>query len=517
MTILSPIVRFTVSSLLLSFALAGQESPQRPSPRAAIPVDAEAEQRGSRVLEITIEEAMRLCRMNNADLKTGEMVPREAAASLLGAEAVFQPEIYGDLSYSEGQTPARNVFQPSIETRTLSGTLGWRQRVVTGGLFDLAFRPVRLRESASFSLPGFSGDAFPDQYSSDWRLSYTQPLLRSAWADYNLANIRAAEFDLKRSEREFERQVQSTLLQVVDAYWNLAFTRENYLVVKAALDVAEEQLRITDERIRVRELAARDRIADLAEVARRQEDLIVADHAIRAAEDALRRLLFDNRESAAWLQNIRPSSPMEVTPKLSEPPWQDYVDQALAERPDLQALRSDIAAAEETWLMAQRDALPQLDLVGSYSSDGVRDYFRDALADSVDQQYPDWSLSLQFSIPVGNQAARAARDRAGLELERRRRQLYGALLEATKEIRDAARAVHQLAQSIAASAESVRLAVSNLETERVKLQVGSSTAFEVQRRNQELAEARSRHLRNQVDYRIAEARLMFARGILRAP
>jgi outer membrane protein TolC len=63
----------------------------------------------------------------------------------------------------------------------------------------------------------------------------------------------------------------------------------------------------------------------------------------------------------------------------------------------------------------------------------------------------------------------------------------------------------------------VRLATTNLETEQVKLRVGASTAFEVQRRNQDLREARSRHLRNQLDYRVADSRLLHAQGLLKAP
>lgn len=489
------------------------QEPRAPQqdPQVPIPVDVEAEQRGHRVLELTLEEAMHLGRVNNVELRASELVPQQAAASVLQAEAIFQPELYGDLGYTESQSPARNVFQPSIERKTLDASLGWRQRVVTGGLFDLAYRPVRLRQTSSNA-------GFPDQqFSSEWTLSYTQPLLRSAWSDYNLARIHAATFEMKRSESQYERQVQSTLLAITEAYWNLAFARENYRVVVAALSVAREQLRITEERIRVRELAPRDRIADEAEVARRQEDLITAEHAIRAAEDDLRRLMFDDQRAEVWQQNLRPTSTIAVAPAIEELPWQDYADQAVQERPDMQAMRSDVANAEQDELQARRDLLPQLDLVGAYSSDGVRDQFRDAFNDALDQQYPDWSLRLQFSIPVGNQAAKANLQRARLETERRRRLLYGSMMDVTKEVREAVRNLQALAQAIAASAESVRLAESNLETEQVKLRVGSSTAFEVQRRNQELSEARSRHLRNQLDYRVAESRLLYARGILRLP
>ena len=176
-----------------------------------------------------------------------------------------------------------------------------------------------------------------------------------------------------------------------------------------------------------------------------------------------------------------------------------------------------MARAEVAQLEADRDVLPNLDLVGSWSSEGARDAFHQAWSDASNIEYPDWSVALEFSIPIGNHAARARQQRAALEVERQRRLLHAATLDVTKEVREAVRNLQSLTQSIAASGESERLAKSNLETEQIKLSVGASTAFEVQRRNQELSEARSRHLRNQLDYRVAESRLLHAQGILEAP
>jgi outer membrane protein len=437
---------------------------------------------------------------------------------LLYAEAGFNPELYGDAGYGRSQSPARNAFQPEVERTTTDATLGWRQRVVTGGLFDLAFNPARYTNNSSATSGGVS--VFPDeQNAAIWNLSYTQPLLRSAWSDYNLGNIDIARHNVRRSEQEFDRSVQDTLLRIVESYWELVYTRENYRVVIEALAVAREQLRITEERIRVRELAPRDRVADEAEVARREEERIAAENDIRRREDDLRRLLFDDQRGDLWRWNLRPTEPIEVTPPTDEIPYEPLVDQALQHRPDIAAMRSAVAEAEVLQMKADRDTLPQLDLVSTYSSDGVREgsSFANAFYDANDQQYPDWGLRLQFSVPIGNQAARARLQRARIEVEQRQRMLYGAIMDVAKEVRAAVRNLKSYAQSIQASAVSVRLAETNLETEQVKLRVGSSTAFEVQRRNQDLRTARSRHLRNQLDYRAAQSRLQHAQGLLSVP
>jgi outer membrane protein TolC len=488
-----------------------QEKPKPADVPIPIPLDQEAVRRGVPVRDLTVEDALRMGRANNVDLHAAELRPQQAAMDLLVTEAVFNPELYGSVGYQDASSPSLNAFSPSSTSKTVDATLGWRQRVVTGGLFDLAFHPMRTDTVSS------SGAFSPQLYTSNWVTSYTQPLLRSAWSDYNNAPISAARANVASSQFDFERTVQNTLQTIVTAYWELSFARENYRVVAASLQVAREQLRITNERIRVQELAARDRVADEAEVATRNEQMIVAENDIRRREDALRRLLFPDRQEGVWSYTLRPTSDIAVTPAVETLPWQDYADKAIEERPDLKSLRSLVSIAEQDLLRAGRDVLPELDLVSSYSSIGVNDQFPQAWQDSTEFPYPTWSVRLQFSIPIGNQSARAHRQRAELEVERRRRELYGAMLDVQTEIRDAVRSLESLAQSIVASGESVRLAATNLETEQVKLRVGSSTAFEVQRRNQSLQEARSRHLRNQLDYRVASSRLLQARGKLQAP
>jgi outer membrane protein TolC len=517
--------RLLAAAVAIALAFAGPEclgaqEPAAPPSKAApqdpmgtLPVDAEAEERGLPRRQLTLSDALRLARANNVELRAGELLPQQSRQSLIGAEAFFNPELYGDTGYNDAQTPQRNAFQPSIQRQTIDATVGWRQRVMTGGLFDLSYRPARFDTTSNLS------GAFPStQFSSEMVFSYTQPLLRGAWSDYNRADIDAARQGVARSEQEYARAVQDTLLAVVQAYWELVYSRENYRIVQSALAVAQEQLRITLEQIRVRALAPRDRVADDAEVARRLEERIAAENQIRKNEDDLRRLLFDDSDGQIWRWNLQPVEPIETefTPVKTE--LAELSDVALANRPDLKAARSRVAEAEIDLMKANRDLMPDLDLVSSYSADGVRDSaFHDAFRDSFQQEYPDWGVRLQFSVPIGNQAARSRQRSAELEVERRQRTLYGSMLDVSKQVREAVRNLDSLSQAVQASAESVRLAQTNLETEQVKLGVGSSTAFEVQRRNQELREARGRLLRNQLDYRKAQSRLLHAQGLLEAP
>lgn len=499
---------FLLLGVLAALAPAQQDPvPAVPQGDWPIPVDVEAERLAAPVRALTLGEALRAGRTGNVGLRAASLRPEQARMDLLFAEAGFVPELYGGGGYAETKSPLKNLYSPSVTTQTIDAQLGWRQRVVTGGLFDLAFQPTRFDSQGSAAYPS-------QQFTSEWSASYRQPLLRGAWSDYALAPINSARYQLTQAEHEYERAVQDTLLRIVQAYWELVFARENWRVVRNALAVVEEQLRITDERIRVQALAPRDRVADEAEVALGRERLIVAENEIRTREDDLRQLLFDGTDRTLWQISVRPTSPIEVEPKVDDLRFEPLVEVALSNRPDVRALRSGVAAAEVAQLQADRDTLPSLDLVGGYSSDGVSNGFNGSWEDALDQQYPDWSVRIEFAIPFGNQAARSRAQRAALEVERQRRLLHAAVLDVSREVREAVRSLQTLAQSIRASRESVRLATVNLETEQAKLRVGSSTAFEVQRRNRDLLEAKSRLLRNQLDFRAAQSRLLHAQGLL---
>ncbi len=501
-----------LAAALVASSAVAQETEPAPQPErrlADIPIP--ADQRGREVLELTLADALRLAKENNLDLRADSLVPQEEQQSLRVEEAFFEPEFFGSVRTGRALDPQRNVFQPSIKRETVSGQLGFRQRVVTGGSFELSFSPSRLRQNTQ--TPGFPNRQFTSTFSA----SVTQPLLRGAWSDYALRNVHSSQARFAGARFRYERQIQQKLVDIVRQYWELAFARANYRVVFQALELAREQLRITNERIRLRDLPERDRISDESEVARQREELIRAENTIEKQEDALRRLLFDGRAGTIWKRNLRPVSPLEGEFQPGVADWQMLSAEARRLRPDVRALRADVRVAEVTFQSAQRDLLPQLDLVGSYASDGVASSLPPAFADTASLDFPDWSLELQLSVPIGNNAARGSRDRAALALERTRRRLYAAELDVDAEIRDAVRELTTLSEAVNAARESVRLADTVLDTARETLRVGRGTVFEVQERNQDLLDARQRLLRNQLDHHIAQANLLFAQGKLRGP
>ena len=358
------------------------ELPQGVTRSQDIPIPTDDEQ--GQVQDISLEDAMRLGLRYNTTLKSAELLPQQAQQNMVIAEAFFEPELFAEVGYTDSTSPSLNTFQPSASRELIDGNFGWRQRVVTGGLLTMAFTPSRLEQDVQ------SAAIFPEVlYTTELTVSYTQPLLRGAWSSYALQDVDIARADLAASRLDYQRTVQDTLLAVVEAYWELVFAREEYRVVFQALQVAQEQLRQTLARIDVQELAARDRYSDDAEVARQQENLIVALNEIRNREDILRRLIFDDQEGGIWYRGLRPTSPVEISPEIQELEWRPLARIARQSRPDLRVLRTEVTVAEVQLMAAERDLMPQLDLVSSYANEGVDSTFRSGLSGTTGLENPE--------------------------------------------------------------------------------------------------------------------------------
>ncbi len=516
-----PLMRAAIFSMMVILALVAALSGQDKKPAKKfkftdpqdIPIPTET--KGLRRIDLTLDEALRMADVNNSDLDVLRLGPRRSAFDVIIARAFYDSEVYSDAGFNKQENPSLTTFDTNREI--YDARAGWRKRLTTGALVDMNVSAIKTSQTER----SFGNNVFVASrvFDTSLNLSVTQPLLRSAWWEYGEADIHRAQSAQSSAKHAFEQSRQDVLLEVARAFWELVFDREDYRVQFQALELAQEQLRITEARIAVRDLAPRDKVADEAEVARRKEGLIVAENLIRQGEDDLRALLFKGRTNEMWNWVLRPTTP--IVPDLSKVAamnWEETAKNALRQRPELERLRNNITAAQQLLVIAEGDLWPQLDLVGSYSSGAQRvDNLANTVGDTLAIEYPDWSLRLEFSYPIGNRAAEARRDRSLLDLEESRRQVFAEEIRVRREVREAVRNMKTLAESIRASGESVRLAATDLDTAQHKQRVGTLTPFDVQQRNQELQNSRSRLHRNHVDFRISEAVLDHVQGKLRAP
>ncbi len=468
------------------------------------------DQRPGRHLRLGLKQCFDLGVFENQDLAVSKLDTLIAKQDFDQARAAFDPSFFAEGTWTRSESPSRNAFQPSSRSKTYNLSLGARKTFDTGGTLELAFSPGYIEQKVN------SPFAFPSTFFfGEIKLTASQPLLKGAWGDSVLGEYRKAQLEIRASKKDFQRRVQTVLQQIAEAYYGLVFVREDFRVTFQSLEISREQLRRTERKIRLGELATKDKVADQADVARKEEELILAENAILESEDQLKRLILPFREVSDWEVVLIPSEELgEADATFVLPPFSQALDQARRTRADLLASRDRVAKAVLQEKKARWDLLPKLDLSGSVSSDAIRDDTSKYQQDVFGFQFPDYSLKLAFEIPIGNLAAKASFRKARLNLEKARRNLRVLEIDLAKDLRNVFRTLRAQKNTINAAKHSVDLAQANLETEKIRLNLDSTTQFEVQRRNQELSDARSRWLKARLDYRSSWFQLQSILGTL---
>jgi HAE1 family hydrophobic/amphiphilic exporter-1 len=274
----------------------------------------------------------------------------------------------------------------------------------------------------------------------------------------------------------------------------------------------------------------------MAEIARRQGELLVAIEDRARAERALKLLMFDSVSDPAWDVPLRPAD--APTPIAARADVKDALKTAAASRPELADADARIAL-QDIEIAAARDRLkPQLDLVGSYTTRGLAgtrhedvyaipglpltlpDELDGALGASLEStlrnRFPDVTVGVQFTLPLGQRAARA--DVATSESAKR--QALSArerlLLQIGVEVRNAVTAVDTAAERIGVARAAREAAEVQLQAEQDRFAAGLTTTFLVLTRQNDLVTARETEATARATYRRALVELSRAKGTLLA-
>lgn len=330
--------------------------------------------------------------------------------------ARFDPTLAIDNSWNRRETPGFR-FDPDLDRWLLVGSrrddylfdMGLSKVTASGGTARMGILANPLRDR-----PGFR------QTPSALDLTYVQPLLRGGGWAANRVPIVLARIDAERSYFQLKDGVQELVRGVIEGYWAL---------VAARTDVWARQRQVEQAQFALdRAQAALDvRIADASVAAQARVSLLNFRTSLVAAENAVL-----DREAA--LRNVLGLPPMDgqrivpISPPTSQRrhfDWTALLELAQQRRPDLIELKLILEADQQALLLARNEAYPQLDAVGRYRWNGLEGTMPDSSTlRSSFGDFNDWTLGVNFSVPLGLRRGRAAlrsqeliiaRDRANLQ------------------------------------------------------------------------------------------------------
>jgi HAE1 family hydrophobic/amphiphilic exporter-1 len=482
-----------------------------------------------RTVTLTLNEAVRLALDKNIDIEIARGDVRRNESLLHSFEAVYDPVFSFVPQINNRVTPVASALGGSDRSGKVTTTdLNFDASVIKpfrtgGGQYQFFFNNTRETTSSTFSqLNPF--------YSSNFGVTFTQPLLRNRAIDLNRRLIRVQRKRLQMSDADFRRITTGVIADVERAYWDLVFALRDQQNRTSNLQLARTLFQQTEQRIEAGSSAPFERAEIETELSTRESDLLASMQRITEAEVALKVLILRDPQATEWSAALIPvdSPTFDAAPVNLD----DALREARANRPELARLKTQREISDLDIQYFRNQARPRVDVEATVSTTGlagspvvttgggtgetaalpsnlVGGYGR-TLRNLIGLGTRNVVVGVRIEIPFRNRRARADLATANIEREQFVAEQVRQENVVEAEVRLAAQGVETSRRLVLAARAARSSAELQLEGERNLYSVGRSTTFLLFQRENALTNARNLELRAQTDYNKSLASLQQA-------
>ncbi|HEU5259690.1 MAG TPA: TolC family protein, partial [Vicinamibacterales bacterium] len=402
--------------------------------------------------------------------------------------------------------------QNKTTTGRMLSNVGLFQPTPWGGSYSLGWDSTRSTTTNVFS-------NFSPQLQSSLSFDIRQPLLRNFSIDNLRLQVIQSQKDRDIADFQLQQSIATTSRAVRNAYWDLAYANASLVVQRQSLDLANESLRETNARIQIGTTPPIDAVEAQAEVAAREQAVIVAEAQIDTAQDNLRALVLNQSAPDFWTTRFVPAELPAFEPTAVD--VDAAVRNALQMRTDLLQARKSLEAADVNIKYFRNQTLPDVTATFDYGLTGLGGTpvarvnnlgipvilpaglsrsFGSVLGDLFGNQFPSWTIGLNIAYPLGHSQQEANLARAQLETTQAETQLKNAELQVVTQVRNVGRQVVTGERLVDSTRAASALAAQRLDAEQKKLAAGTSTNFLVFQAQRDLASARNDELNAILSY-----------------
>ena len=497
----------------------GQSGQSRLSTAGQAALQSALQQPGESVRPLSIDEAVRLALEQNLGIRIQRFDPQIQDLGVALARSYWAPNFTTNFSRNSQTQQATSSLAggaTSILNGSVSSAVGLNQVLPWGASYTATWNSSRFTTTNLFN-------SYSPQLGSNVNLQFTQPLLRNFDIDQIRQQVANSKKTRELSDIQLQTVMTQTLRSVRNAYWDLTYAINNLKAQQQSLALAQQSLKDNQKRVEIGTLAPIDIVQSQAEVANNEQGVIVADAAIKTAQDNLRGMILDPAAADFWTVVFDPTD----APTYSEQAIDvdAAVRNALDKRTDLRAAKNSLEQSDINIKFYRNQIKPdvnanvsyittaaggtqlsQVDLAaaalgGSINRSVVAERgFGSVLGDVLQNQYPNWTVGVSIGYPLGASTAHANLARVRLEYDQSQAQLKSLELQVATQVRAIARNVTTNQKRVQAARASRELQEKKLEAEEKKLAAGMSSTFLVLQAQRDLALARTNEVQAVSDY-----------------
>ena len=148
--------------------------------------------------------------------------------------------------------------------------------------------------------------SFDPQLTSNISATYTQPLLRNFKIDGTRQQLLVSQKNREIADTQLQQSIALTVRNVRNAFYDLMYAIGNLNVQRQSLELAQQSLKDNRARVEIGTMAPLDIVQAEAEVATREEAVIVAEASIERQQDVIRALVYSPKTPDFWTARIEP-------------------------------------------------------------------------------------------------------------------------------------------------------------------------------------------------------------------
>lgn len=476
----------------------------------------------------------------------------------------FDPVLTTSAFFDDVSTPINNPFISGTGVSSLSGLIthtsqyqtGYSQGFSTGTTVTASWDNTR---SSSSSPENF----FNPSVSSTLTIAFQQQLLNGFGFFQNRRNILIAKNNRKLADYVFEQQAITTVTNTITAYWELVYARENVKVEEQAVTVSNKLFGDNKKQLEIGTMAPLDVTRAESELATDRQNLIAAQTTQLQDEQVLKNAITKDPLAPTLINvEIIPTDHPNPPEAVEAATFEDAVKEAFTKRPDLLQQEFNVKNAEINSKATRQALLPTATLTAEYQSQGLAgnagivtgttttagsplvgangqpvsvldmngvpvEVFEPNTAEVTNgithqglgtaqsqifhNQFPNYLVGVNVTLPLRNRAAQATNERAVLtqrQIEAQMQQLRNAAL---LDVRNTYIALTQDRAQVQAASKARELQQQTFDAEQKKYQLGASTVYNVILTQRDLISAQGAELRALAN--LVEAKANYERAV----
>lgn len=431
---------------------------------------------------------------NNLDLKVERYNPYIQEREIIKEKAAFDPLVRFSLQDHKivvsPTTLLNGVWNrnESYEQETIDYEFSISKKLITGGLGELKFTTNKLETNSLFQY-------YSPTYHSNLIFSLNQPLLRNFGINLNKSRIIISSNNRKIFQTRLKDKTIKMIISLQQIYWKLYLGQQVLGVKRNSLHLARDLMERNKTLVEVGKLPSVEVLRAKAGVASREEAVILAENAVRDAEDLLRNTLALPLQDQMIILVDKPTFK-----EFSQMKEEQYFKKALENRPDYEEAKIQLKNLKTTNKIAKNALLPLFDIQASYGINATKVHHDESVEGLHMGGDYSWLVGFKVEIPLGNRWAKSNYQKSKLELEKAETFFKSLEKKIELEIREALREIESCYKRIVANQEARRLSEKNLEAEEERMNLGMSTSVDVLRVQEELSIAQCRETKAIVDY-----------------